>query len=59
MRALEHVAPVAKKALKMLVLMLFYRHCMDTARGAMAKSRPSARPGFAENNIRTCLYITV
>ncbi len=59
MRALEHVAPVAKKALKMPVLMLFYRHHMDVARSAMAKSRPSARPGFAENYIRTCLYIYV
>ncbi len=59
MRVPEHVAPVAKKALKMPVLMLFYRHYMDAARSAMARSRPSARPGFAENNIRTCLYIYV
>ncbi len=58
MRAPEHGAPVAKKALKMLVLLLFYGHYMDAARDAMGRRSPTERLGFAEKNIRTCLYIT-
>ncbi len=40
MRTPEHVAPTAKKALKMPVFLLFYRHHMDTARSAWARRSP-------------------
>ncbi len=41
MRVPEHIAPAAKKALKMLVLLLFYGRYMDAARGAWARRSPS------------------
>ncbi len=54
MRVPEYIAPVAKKALKMPVFLLFYRHYMDAARGAGTGSYP-----LSASDLRKKIYVPV
>ncbi len=57
MRIPEHVAPAAKKALKMPILLLFYGRYMDAVMGTWTRRSPSVPWIFGKKYTYLFVYL--